>query len=354
MFSTADPLHSMCMVCFEHVCIGPSTLRWGCHAASASIAVAVKLPALVDWAKLDTLAAEERVMLNASTSPLWKPVVSRTPRCDPDPLSRFCARGVYHNTSRRAGKPGTVRAVLGKGPNKSVPATVLQHTCYEVGFTFPYEEDRVDVRFLQLMRDVSHLLHAGAFEGRQPEARVNVHAATVVLLNHLGFTAAVPLGVLLVLYVWAFATVQHPVFRKKRGSASKPWHAAVASGLGEAWTRLQLCDWHEDVDLSAMSLSVLAALPRSLLLRHEGGFDRSVWTQLLDEGFCSEVCSDASMLSDTHVLLGFWLCCCPHPCKGLVGPAAAPWLGPPDLMFGRGGTRWMNALHMAFHHNCRV
>lgn len=163
----------------------------------------------------------------------WKPVFSRTPRCDLDALSTFSVSEVYCNTVRGATHATNVRAEPPGSQTKSLPAKSLRHTCYEDDHGFPYQDDLVDVRFLQLTRDVAHFLHMSAFEGQQPRSPLKVHAATVVLLKHLGFTAAVPHEALVVLYVWDFAGVQHPVFRKKRLAASRPWHTAVTSGLGE-------------------------------------------------------------------------------------------------------------------------
>ena len=212
--------------------------------------------------------------------------------------------GITRNARGRAAKAAFVRADLCEGRALDVPETRLQHACYNGGYTFPYQADRADVRLLQLLRDVAHLLHAGTFDEQVPPSRVKVQPARVVLLKHLGHTATLPLGVLLVLYVWAFAQVGHPAVLHNRGATAKPWHAAVASGLQQPWARLQTCEWQKSAHRSSVFVSVLAAIPRTLLLHHEGGFDRSVWTQLMEEGFCGEVClgcNNAPLYHDLHV-----------------------------------------------------
>ena len=273
-------------------------------AATAGIAVAQRLPTVVEWAKLDTQPAEERILQDAPASPFWAPAIDRIPRCGLDPLSRFSAVGITRNARKNAAKAAFVRADLCEGRPMGVPERQLQHACYYGGYTFPYQADRVGVRLLQLLRDVAALLYAGAFDEQVPPSRVKVHPATVVLLKHLGHTATLPLGVLLVLYVWAFAQVGHPVFLHNRGAAAKPWHAAVASGLQQSWARLLTCEWQKSSHLSSVFMSVLTATPRTLLLHHEGGFDRSVWTQLMEEGLCGEVClgcNNAPLYHDLHV-----------------------------------------------------
>ena len=148
-------------------------------AATAGIAVAQRLPTVVEWARLDSQAAEERILQDASASPFRAPAINRIPRCGLDPLSRFSSVGVARNARRNSAKAAFVRADLCEGRPLGVPETRLQHTCYDVGYTFPYQDDRVDVRLLQLLRDVAHLLHAGAFEEREPPSRVKVHPVTV-------------------------------------------------------------------------------------------------------------------------------------------------------------------------------
>lgn len=274
----------------SHTRMPPPTTRLAC-AACECMEVMRKLPSVKDWAKRDTLVEEQSVLQDRDASPHWKPSLARRPRTEPDALTRFSAVGVYSNVQRGLPTGGTVRAQLTVDSSTlaSVAAVEVQHAAYGEDVTFPYDDTLTDVRVLQLVRDVAHLLHAGAFRGRQPTARVTVHPATLVLFRALGLAQVVPMGVLLGLYVWAHAEVAHPGQLAKRGVTSKPWHAAVAVALSNAWLLVERCSWRTDAGVANKVMSVLAALPRMILLQKEAGMDENVWARLMQEGFCSEV-----------------------------------------------------------------
>lgn len=267
------------------------------------MALLLRLPTVEGWARADTVQAEERVVLagRACTAPPWFPGVRRVPKTDPDPLSRFNAIGIHLNRSQHSPTGGTVRATLGEDAENhtvSLPWSRLQHACYEgaQGCSHPLVQGKVDVRLLQLMRDVARLTREGAFLGGSQRAPVKVHAATAILLQHTGISLSepIPLGSLVVLYVWAFAQVKYPLFQRSRKEKGDAWLAACAASIAEGWTLLQMCTWREVQEHSAVFLSVLAALPQKLLLSEKNGFDQGRWADLLEEGFCSKVCFPAS------------------------------------------------------------
>lgn len=250
-----------------------------------------KVPRVEGWARLDTAAAERRVLDDNDASAHWKPCTTRTHQAVADVLSRFAAVGVHRNVAHGAAGSGTVRALLHHDSTTLVciAARKVQHATFSGSVRFAHDDTLVDVRLVQLVRDIAHLLVAGAIRGQQPVGPVNVHPSTVVLFHHVGHMKDVPLGVLLGLYVWAHAEIKHPDELAQRGVTAKPWHAAVANGVSAAWDLVHRCPWHNDAGMSDTVLSVLAALPRAMLLQKEAGFDEHVWDRLMQEGLCSTV-----------------------------------------------------------------
>lgn len=274
----------------SRTCHSRGGVHGGTCAASSSTAILVNLPSIPKWAQLNSEAAERLIWEHPDASPYWKPQGSRTPGYSIDPVTQFAAFGVYRNKAADAA-PGTgsVRAHMRSDPDHyvSVPARRVHLATYE-GVRSPHEDGQVDVRCLQLMRDVAQLLRDTAFEGHAPASRVPLHPATITLLHHLGFPTVVPMGVLVVLLVWVCAHVKHPDVHDRQTHGSKPWHDAVAASIGEAWDLFQHCTWHSDAGLAEIFMSVLAALPRVLLLRYDTGFDRELW-ECAQQELCPQV-----------------------------------------------------------------
>lgn len=275
-------------------------------AASECVAFTRKVPSIEAWARLDTVGVEERVLAEKEVSKQWRPQTARVAKFTLNVVDRFGGVGVYHSKPKTGAAVGagggSVRVVLSEHPYKSVkiPAQRVQHACYGHTVTVPYEADRVDVRCMQLLRDTARLLQAGAFDARIPSAPVGVHPATVVMLRHLGFRETVPLGILVLLHVWAAANMVQYVMSVRHGEGALPWHAAVATGVGYAWAVFQMCPWRAGAGESATFMSVLAALPRALLMRLESAFDARKWDTYMKADGCREVrpvswpaCTDA-------------------------------------------------------------
>eukprot|EP00892_Ulva_mutabilis_P005526 jgi/Ulvmu1/3345/UM156_0002.1 len=151
------------------------------------------------------------------------------------------------------------------------------------------------------MRDVTQLLRNTAFEGHAPASFVTLHPATITLLHHLRFPTVVPMGVLVVLLVWACAHVKHPDCRDRHTHGSRPWQAAVAAGIGEAWDFFEHCAWHNDAELADIFMSVLAALPRALLLRYDIRFDHDLW-ECAQQALCPQVVWPDGVQPETHLI----------------------------------------------------
>lgn len=132
---------------------------------------------------------------------------------------------------------------------------------------------RVDVRWLQLMRDSSEMLLCHCFSEagctctcpgiRRPE----IHDASAALLRHLDQLEKPALGTLVMLYVLACARVFAPKEALKDG-CGHVWHKSTAKAVSMAFLLLGNCKarWQDPHNTCGQRyMSVLAALPSAVL-----------------------------------------------------------------------------------------
>lgn len=118
-----------------------------------------------------------------------------------------------------------------------------------------------------------------------------MHVASAVLMSELGVlsssgdgSADVELATLLTLLVWALARCNHVNHVAKTPNAKLPWHMACAAAVTRAWEMLQRGEaahdaWATDAAARAAYVSVLACLPRAMLLHFQEPFQEARWQE---------------------------------------------------------------------------
>ena len=161
----------------------------------------------------------------------------------------------------------------------SVRSKVLKFA--DVGTDCLAEVGRVDIRFFQLFRDAGELPVRRVYAGT-PQVPVKVHLTTMQLLAHLGVLPRPSLPALLALFVWGLARCAVAMRETKQRVPNNIWHIGVAEAITIAWCIFHKGPFAEHEQETDTVLSVLACLPRTLLVQTEM-FDGSVWDGILEK-----------------------------------------------------------------------
>lgn len=169
--------------------------------------------------------------------------------------------------------------------------------------------DSVDVRFLQLTRDVGEMLlcHSFTQRGCQCERRTHrtplIHTTTAQLLRHLHALEDPSLTVLVMLFIVGLSKTMLLSRSARSLRAASPQHGCVASAMRMGYTMLQhstqrwgLCSGR----CRGMFLSTMAALPQSLLAYWGEAFQEDVWVKAYDA--CTTRQGQAGVLPDVRFL----------------------------------------------------
>ena len=258
------------------------------------------------WVRLKLTSARSEFMLNPPPgivihTPRW--AASRAPLAlaveDFDPCGCHFRRSTPSAktpaATRRsdgaraaAGDDKLTSAHIGKGLSSDVGASCVTYSVRskilkfaDVGTECLAEVGRVDIRFFQLFRDTGELLVNRAY-AVQPEEPVTVHLATMQLLVHLGLLPRPSLPALLTLFVWGLAKCAVAMRETKKRVPGNIWHTGVAEALTSAWRLFQKGPFAGHQDETHVALSVLACLPRTILVQTEQ-FDAAVWDEVLEQ-----------------------------------------------------------------------
>lgn len=304
-------------------CIGSTSLTDHMHAASSAMQVMDGLHSisLADWTKL---AAVEDVLPDISVEvPMWvrqrskqtlvvqefvpvgfdfkapRPSKTRPPKKQAPARAR--AGDVQASQAQRGENSARLHIGLShckaekeRSGDKVQCLTYsmrVQHLSMSREMTAPQPQiGKVDIRYLQLVRDAGELLIARAFD---PDAhdclRVTVHVTTMQLLKQLQQLPRPTLPALLTLFVWGIAhcikAVHESSTDSKIADLSKlMWHHSYAEGLSLSWKLVQVAaatTWVNSDNDVGTALSVLACIPRAALIGSEQ-FDKTSWATILE------------------------------------------------------------------------
>lgn len=334
------------------------------HAAVAARLVAAKLPSVDTFREIDTLAAQEQVLMQEEVGHGHACFVAMRPGVGGDALKialklvrdfgphgvTTCApkdKPVALPYLRDANKYVRLQARIGRGSDPvkrdshfliSVSEAAVGYSRVVAGVSMMSAGGGphfTDIRHLQVARDVGELVLAEAWL-QQGHAKPRIHVATAVVLQHLGLVEApadtsagrnTRLGQFLTILVWAIAQCVRGDLRVRCPDRPHPWHRAVARAVAKAVEFLYFCrrhTWTADEDADAAYMSVLASLPRQLLRTCGEDFDAALFHGILDGIALHQPArgEHADMNPPTTVCTSFGCCVCHYPQP--VRPRAKP------------------------------
>lgn len=318
--------------------------KGGCAAAQA-VSLLKDVPNIVAWSLLPDVAqqgASPEIQFPTVTVCAAQRNVEGAPSAD---IRLFGPHGIRFNEGSVTRPTALVRfghddvgLTRRAAPATALHVSVRSNTLVACGhrqgvITVADDSTRVDIRWLQLLRDSGEMLlcHSFVMTGcmcpRHGLRRPEIHNSSAQMLCERGVLHAPTLSALLMLYVLAGARVLAPK-QVQRGKSKKLWHTSVAEAVSLAVGLRGNCmdRWGGQSDTCSESyMSILAALPSAILGQMREPFEPETWDKAMEAARTRQGSSrrlDNVRSHCCYLVSGFLIYVFPASCTVYVGAFA--------------------------------